>query len=140
MKSFDLNKYLGEWYEIGRIPNKFEPNMINVSAKYILQSDGNIKVINSGYINGKLIRIVGEAIPTDLNTTLLVSFDFKNYSEYNILYVNSDYTKALVGGEFEDKLWILSRNPSMNKNNIDELLYLAENKGYDVNKFIITTK
>lgn len=140
MKKFDLNKYLGEWYEIGRIPNEFEPNMINVSAKYILQSNGNVKIINSGYVNGKLVRIVGEAIPTDLDTTLLVSFDFKNYSEYNILYVNSDYTKALVGGEFEDELWILSRNPSASKININELLYLAESKGYAIDKFMLTRK
>ena len=47
--SFDLNRYLGQWYEIARLDHSFERGMSDVSATYQLQEDGSVKVINRGY-------------------------------------------------------------------------------------------
>lgn len=49
VKNFDINKYLGTWYEIARIDNRFERNLKNVKAEYILLQNNKIKIINSGY-------------------------------------------------------------------------------------------
>ena len=49
VKNFELEKYLGKWYEIARLPHSFEDGLINVSAEYSLDEDGDIKVINRGF-------------------------------------------------------------------------------------------
>ena len=49
VKNFEINKYLGTWYEIARIDNRFEKDLINVKADYSLMDNGKVKVINSGY-------------------------------------------------------------------------------------------
>ena len=49
LSGFESEKYLGKWYEIARIDNRFEKNMINTTAEYSLNPDGTIKVVNKGY-------------------------------------------------------------------------------------------
>ncbi|MDD2287920.1 MAG: lipocalin family protein, partial [Bacteroidales bacterium] len=49
---FDLNRYLGSWYEIARFDHKFERGMVGTKAEYSLEPNGMIKVINSGYKGG----------------------------------------------------------------------------------------
>ena len=106
----DIDKYLGTWYEFARIKNNFEPNFKNVNAQYLMQIDGSIKVINSGFVNGELKQIIGTAIKTDNDNVLKVSFFPDVYSEYRILFVDDDYQYALVGGEDKNHLWMLARN------------------------------
>src|SRR5690606_41809489 len=43
----DLDKYLGEWYEIARMPAPFEKNCYAAKAEYSKNADGTIKVVNS---------------------------------------------------------------------------------------------
>ena len=45
----DLKRYLGNWYEIGRLPLKSEKGMDNITAIYNLKKNGKIVVVNSGY-------------------------------------------------------------------------------------------
>ena len=49
VKNFEIERYLGDWYEIGRFDFTWEKNMKNVHANYSLNKDGTIKVTNSGY-------------------------------------------------------------------------------------------
>ena len=50
---FDLNKYMGKWFEIARIKNQYEDNITNVTADYSLNNNGHVRIINTGYINGE---------------------------------------------------------------------------------------
>ncbi|MGL5451182.1 MAG: lipocalin family protein, partial [Aeromonas sp.] len=45
---FELNRYLGTWYEIARLDHSFERGLEQVSATYSLRSDGGVKVLNRG--------------------------------------------------------------------------------------------
>ena len=53
VKEFDLNRYLGRWYEIARFDHSFEKGMDNVIAEYLLQDDGKVSVTNTGWKKGK---------------------------------------------------------------------------------------
>jgi hypothetical protein len=53
VKEFDLERYLGEWYEIARYDHSFERGMDNTMAQYILQDDGKVVVLNTGWKDGK---------------------------------------------------------------------------------------
>jgi apolipoprotein D and lipocalin family protein len=43
----DLSRYAGRWYEIARLPNRFEKKCADsVTADYSLRSDGKVDVVN----------------------------------------------------------------------------------------------
>ena len=134
----DLNKYVGKWYEIARIPADFEPDMTNVVAEYSLLDNGNIQVVNSGYINGEFREIVGFAKTTNRDDLLRVSFFPGIYSDYKILAIDVDYQLALIGGNNKNYLWILSRYPKIKKNIYDYFVNIAKEKGFNINKLEVT--
>ena len=57
----DINKYLGKWYEIARIPKDFDLDLNNVTAEYSLNEDGTIQVTKSGYSFNDKVSITGTA-------------------------------------------------------------------------------
>lgn len=135
---FDIEKYLGEWFEIARIKNSFQPNMTNVKAQYILNQDKSIQVINSGVINTVIVEINGTAITTEEDNLLKVSFFPNIYSDYKILYIDEDYQYAVVGGENKNYLWILSRTPHIDDIILYKLIDIAKGKGYETDNLILT--
>lgn len=134
----ELNKYLGRWFEICRIPAGFESDMQYVTAEYSLNNDNTIKIINSGYIDGELKSIEGIAVPTDKDDLFKVSFFPNTYSDYKILVIADDYAYSLVGGSSPDYLWVLGRIDTIPKRIFDWFVLIASNKGYNVNKLEIT--
>ena len=113
---FDLSRYLGEWYEIARYDHSFERGMDNTMAEYILQDDGKVVVLNTGWKNGKFKLAKGKAKypdPTGEPGALRVSFFLFFYSDYNVMMVDENYQISLVGSKAEKYLWILSRTPAL---------------------------
>jgi len=49
VENFELDRYLGRWYEIARLDHSFERGLSQVSAEYSLREDGLVQVINRGY-------------------------------------------------------------------------------------------
>ena len=134
----DINRYIGKWFEIAKIPNMFQPDMTNIVAEYATNNDTTIKVTNSGYVNGKLKQIVGTAKLTDKDDLLKVSFFPNIYSDYRILGIDKDYQYAVVGGSNKDFLWILSRYDKIDKEIFKWLVDVARKEGYSVDKLEIT--
>jgi len=138
---FELNKYLGTWYEIARFDHSFERGLQGVTATYSLRKDGKIEVLNQGYKNGfegKQSKAIGKAkLKSDATPrNLLVSFFWIFYAPYNILELDPDYQYALIGSNSSDYLWILSRTPQMDEATYSKLIDNAKTRGYDVGKLI----
>lgn len=109
--AFDLNRYLGKWYEIARYDHAFERNLVGTTAEYSLRDDGMIKVLNSGYLytlDGKFKESVGKAKPNKNGKPgqLRVSFFGPFYSNYYILDLAPDYSYSVVGSSSPKYLWI----------------------------------
>lgn len=49
LAGFDASRYLGKWYEVARLENRFERGLEQVTATYGACSDGGISVVNRGY-------------------------------------------------------------------------------------------
>ncbi len=49
VSDFDIQRYIGTWYEMARFPHRFEKDLTAVTATYTLRSDGKIDVLNKGY-------------------------------------------------------------------------------------------
>lgn len=134
----DLQRYLGNWYEVGRLPMRAEKGMDYVTAVYNLKKNGDIEVVNSGYKKGKKREIRGRAWVPDEKCTgsLLVSFFWPFKSEYNIIMLEKDYRYAVVMGNNKDRLWILSRTPQMKAKTYQMILGFLDEYGFDISKII----
>ncbi len=138
---FDLNRYLGKWYEVARYDHAFERGLVGTTAEYSLLDDGKIKVLNSGYINtldGTYQQSVGKAKPNRNGKAgqLRVSFFGPFYSDYYILDLAPDYSYSVVGSSSPKYLWILSRTPHLNPKVQSEILTNLQQRGYDTQKLI----
>ena len=67
---------------------------------------------------------------------LRVSFFWFFYSDYNVLELGPDYDWALVGGGSSKYLWILSRTPRLPSRTLNQILRLAEARGYRTGKLL----
>ncbi|GGW30203.1 hypothetical protein GCM10007157_22820 [Vreelandella hamiltonii] len=114
---FELDQYLGEWYEIARLDHSFERGLDCVTANYSLRDDGGVRVINRGYnlAEGSWDEAEGRAYFIDDESVgrLKVSFFGPFYGGYNVLALDDDYQWALVSGPNRDYLWILARTPTL---------------------------
>jgi apolipoprotein D and lipocalin family protein len=139
---FELDRYLGTWYEIARLDHSFERGLSNVTANYSMRDDGGVKVINRGFNTEKSewdeatgrAYFVGES---DIGQ-LKVSFFGPFYGGYNIVELDdSDYQYSLVAGPDRSYLWILSRTPQMDSTVLQQLIAKADALGFPTNELIM---
>jgi apolipoprotein D and lipocalin family protein len=138
VKQLDLERYMGTWYEIARFDHSFERGMSHVTATYELRPDGKINVTNAGYKDGKQRTATGKAKQPDPSEPgqLKVAFFLFFYADYFILELDADYQWALIGSSSDKYLWILSRNPVMAKDTLENVLVKARERGYDTSRLI----
>ena len=141
VKEFEIEKYLGKWYEIARYDHRFERGLTGVTAEYSLRDDGKIKVINTGYkgtLKGEKSVATGKAKIPNISepSKLKVSFFLFFYADYFILELDDNYQWAIVGSKSDKYLWILSRTPQIDENLYNQLLDKITSRGYDITKLI----
>ncbi len=137
----DINRYMGSWYEIARYDHSFEKDLIGCKANYTLNSDGTIKVLNTGYkktFDGKYKETEGKARRLDDSQPgkLEVAFFASFYADYYVFELDSNYTYALVGSEKDKFLWILSRTPQMNPEDLEFVKSRITQRGYSLEELI----
>ena len=138
---FDINSYLGTWYEIARLDHSFERGLEKVTAEYSYRDDGGIKVVNRGFDPEKNVwkEAIGKAyFVGDLNLgSLKVSFWGPFYGGYNIIDLDKEnYSYSLVCGPNKSYLWILAREPHMEESLKSELITKAKALGFETDKLI----
>ena len=140
VENFEVNRYLGTWYEVARFDFRFEKDLDNTSANYTLDKKGNVIVLNSGYnfVKKKWSKADGLAkFRGDKNIAALkVSFFGPFYSGYNVIALDENYQYALIAGKNLDYLWILSRTKELPEEIKTEYLKIAEEIGYDTSTLI----
>jgi apolipoprotein D and lipocalin family protein len=135
----DLSRYVGIWYEIATIPQRFQKDCVGVTATYTLRDDGTIGVVNKcrkKTLDGKLKSVRGKAWVVDkkTNAKLKVRFFWPFRGDYWIIELDADYQYAVVGHPNRNYLWILSRSPQIEESLYQDLLKRIAQKGYDVSR------
>lgn len=140
VNNFEVNRYLGVWYEIARFDFRFEKDLDNTTAQYSLDENGNVKVLNRGYNyktkEWKSAKGIAKFRGDKNIAALKVSFFGPFYAGYNILAIDNNYQYALVAGKNLDYLWILSRGKSIPDNVKANYLKIARAIGYDTSRLI----
>lgn len=141
IKEFRIDRYLGKWYEIARLDHTFERGLEQITADYSLREDGGVSVINRGYSkkDNKWKTANGKAyIVNDANEGYLkVSFFGPFYGAYVIFEIDKEnYNYAFISGPDLSYLWLLSRQPDLDKRVINRFKEKSKELGFDVNKLI----
>jgi apolipoprotein D and lipocalin family protein len=145
----DLNKYAGRWYEIAKIPNRFQKGCVrNTTAEYKLREDGNIDVINKcieddGSVNEAegLAKVVDEKTNAKLEVSFVSIFGIHLFwGDYWIIGLGKDYDYAVVGHPARKYGWILSRTPELSEEKLQEAYSILKNNGYNPKDFEMTTQ
>jgi apolipoprotein D and lipocalin family protein len=135
----DLSRYVGLWYEIARIPNKFQDQCVRgTTAEYTVRDDGHLTVVNRCFKeNGDLDEAKGEAkiVDTETNAKLQVSFvSFLGWrpfwGDYWVIGLGEDYKWAVIGTPDRKYGWVLARNPSLDDGTLEEVFTIIERNGY----------
>lgn len=142
---FELNRYLGKWYEIARLDHSFERGLERVSAEYSLRDDGSVKVLNKGFsitknkwkeAEGKAYFMKGED-----EGYLKVSFFGPFYGSYVVFELDKEkYNYAFVTGPDTSYLWFLSRTPTVSKKLVEQFVQKAKGLGFDTDQLIFVNQ
>ena len=141
LTGFELQRYLGTWYEIARLDHSFERGLSSVTAEYSMRDDGGVHVVNRGFDTaaGEWNEAIGKAYfvgESDVGQ-LKVSFFGPFYGGYNIVALDKEgYQYSLVAGPSRKYLWILSRTPRMDKDTLDRLVGIAADLGFATDELI----
>ena len=149
--SVDLSRYAGTWYEIARLPNRFQEKCAcNVTATYTLLENGEINVVNrcvtsegdTTEAEGRARRASDEEPSARLKVRFapgFLSFLPFVWGNYWIIDLAPDYSYAVIGEPDRKYLWILARQPALEETTLQRILANVAAQGYDL-KTLIRTK
>jgi len=141
---FELDKYLGTWYEVARLDHVFERGMDSISANYTLRDDGGVKVINKGFVTkkNKWKKAIGKAYFVGEQDVghLKVAFFGPLYGSYVIFELDKkDYQYAFISGPNLSYLWFLSRTPEVSPELKELFIKRASEVGFNTNELIFVS-
>lgn len=141
VSGFELDRYLGKWYEIARLDHSFERGLSHISANYSLRDDGGVRVVNQGFNTeeGTWRQAEGKAyfVESADQGYLKVSFFGPFYGSYIVFELDQEnYQYAFISGPDTDYLWLLSRTPDVSEALKQRFIAEAEKRGFDTSKLI----
>nr|XP_012304394.1 apolipoprotein D [Aotus nancymaae] len=146
-ENFDVNKYLGRWYEIEKIPTTFEKGRC-IQANYSLMENGNIKVLNRELrYDGTVNQIEGEATQVNLTEPAKLGVKFfwlmpsapywvlaTDYENYALVYSCTNLIQLF----HVDYAWILGRNSYLPPETVAFLKNILTSNNISVEKMMVT--
>jgi len=147
----DLTRYVGDWFELARFPNRFQRQCVgDVAAHYTMRPDGRITVVNRCRIaDGTLTDAQGIARVTDTRTSAKLKVRFAPavlsflpfvWGDYWILGIADDYSWAVVGSPDRKYLWILARTPTLGAEPYSFAIAVARANGFAVDDLVKTVQ
>ncbi len=133
----DLQRFMGRWYVIGGIPTFFEKGAHNPTETYQIGNDGAIDTtftFNEGSFDGdvKSYHPKGFIVDKQSNAIWEMQFLWPFRADYRIIYLDDQYANTVIGREKRDYLWIMSREPRIEKLVWEDILVLVESAGYSL--------
>ena len=144
----ELKRYMGRWYEIAKIPNRFQRKCDrDTTATYTLRSDGEVTVVNrclrengGEIVSRGLARVVDRATGTKLKVSFVSLLGVRLFwGKYWVIGLDPDYQWALVGEPKRKYGWILAREPDLTAEQWEEVRRILRDGGYDPTRFVVTS-
>ena len=141
VEGFEVDRYLGRWFEIARFDHRFERRLSDVTATYAARADGGIDMWNRGWDPVESVwketrakaHFTGERNVAQLKVAYFGPF----YGRYNVIALDRvEYRWALVCGGRSAYLWILAREPQLPEETLREIVEEARRQGFVVENLI----
>lgn len=145
VSGFEINKYLGRWYEIARLDHSFERGLEKVTAEYSMREDGGVSVVNRGFSgeDGEWGEATGKAyfVSSPDEGYLKVSFFGPFYGSYIVFELDKEaYQYAFVSGPDLSYLWLLSRTPEVSAEIVSNFVKTSKTLGFETGNLIMVNQ
>ena len=146
LPNFRPKNYLGKWYQIASYPVAYtKPSSFGIQAQYSSLSNGNIKVVNTNYVDNEVTgAIERESIEAygvyygDGIFEIVFSGIETGVPNYYVIWINADYSIAVVSEPNLSSLYILSRSSVLSAIQINGITTTLKAGGFDVSRLIYT--
>ncbi len=134
--SVDLERFMGAWYVIASTPTFIDQESVNAIEHYELEEDGTISTtftFRKGSIDGpeRTYRPRGFIQPDGSNAVWGMQFIWPIKADYQIVYLDEDYSRVIIAREKRDLVWLMAREPNIPDEEYQTLLGRIIAMGYD---------
>jgi apolipoprotein D and lipocalin family protein len=143
----DLSRYTGTWYELRKIPNRFQDHCRrDTTATYGLREDGRLSVVNACTDhNNQRDEAVGVARIVDPTTNAKLEVSFVEllgmhlfWGDYWVLELAEDYRYVIVGTPDRQYGWVLARTKTLPTTDLVQIEQRLHEQGYDPKAFVVS--
>jgi apolipoprotein D and lipocalin family protein len=146
----DLNRYIGQWYEIALFPNRFQKQCVaDTTATYALKENGRIQVTNRCRLQSQAFdTALGEAkLAVDDGSTAKLKVRFapvwlswldRVWGNYWVIELEPNYEHVVISEPNREFLWILARKPRLSEATLNGIKARLIARGFDVSKLQFT--
>ncbi len=139
----DVDRYMGKWYEIARLPFDRQADCTCTTAEYSVIDDHTIRVVNSckDTSDNEISTAEGKAfvVENSNNSKLRVQFFWPFKGDYWVIDLDTvNYSYALIGMPSRKYAWILSRTPALSPELYSRAVEHLRSTGFAVEKLIKT--
>ena len=142
-------RYVGQWFEIARLPNRFQDQCSgDVVARYTARDGGGFEVVNSckeksgDFTAAEGVARTVKGAPTSVLQVrfapAFLSFLPQVWGDYQVIALDDAHTYAVVGTPDRKYLWVLSRQADMDPALYERLIDIAKSQGFDIAKVVRT--
>ena len=135
----DLARYAGLWFEIARIPNRFQKRCARESlALYRLRADGRLGVVNQcRRTNGRVeqargvARVIDTSSRAKLKVSLVSVLGWRPFwGDYWIIGLDENYRWAVVASPDRRYGWMLARTRTLEPATLEAIGAILERNGF----------
>ena len=135
---FDVERFVGDWYEIARIEQGLGKPLTRSRVEYALQDDGSLSITSRGFHTGthRWVESTGTArfVGSPHFGAMKASFLGLFFEGYHVVAIDPDYRWAMIMGDTTDSFKLLSRTPVLDGETTDRLVYQAELMGVEADR------
>ena len=134
----DIEKFAGEWFIISNIPYFAEKNKVGSKTNYKLHNNrfDDIFISQEGSFDAPIDILKGSAKSTNpSNTQWQSTFYWLIRFNFEVIYINEDYSIMLLAHKSRDYGWVMSRTSTVPNRTIINAMKVFTHNGYDISKF-----
>jgi apolipoprotein D and lipocalin family protein len=147
VESVDISRYVGLWYEVAKIPNRFQDHCVSgTTAEYTLREDGQLEVMNRCLEeDGSMDEAEGVAEIEDTVTNAKLKVSFVSFlgwrpfwGDYWVIGLGEGYSWAIVGTPDRKYGWVLARTPELDEATWEGIFAVLADNGYKKESFEVS--
>ena len=134
VEDFDFERFSGTWYVAAHVPSPFAGRLIYMTTEYCANEDGSVRLVTRGWNTKKKEWQVeenkGQFHESEGEGWFDLDCDNPFHQTRKVIYLNEDYSQAIIVGMVMRNVWLVYRNPDTPKREIDALMARAGDMGF----------